>query len=96
MCNYKRKTNHGKTPKDLLVRAVNEVLIAKRPCRSVAKDFEIHDVTLRRYCLKNKNSQREVSESENEAIEMSWRNMGMSRDLLFLHHNRRLFLFNIS
>ncbi|KAG1714540.1 hypothetical protein GQR58_001134 [Nymphon striatum] len=54
MRTYKRKTDRGNTPQDVMERAVQEVLVQKRPCRAVAKDFEIPHVTLRRYVLKHK------------------------------------------
>ena len=45
----------------------------------MAKDVEIPHVTLRRYCLKNKNSQRDVTESGNEAIEMRLEKYGYAK-----------------
>ena len=40
-------------PKDIMERAVTEVLINKRAFYAVAKEFQIPHVTLRRYCLKH-------------------------------------------
>ena len=50
--NYKRKTTHGQTPPDVMERAVREVLVTGRQVRTVATEFEIPHVTLRRYILK--------------------------------------------
>ena len=65
MRTYKRKTDRGNTPKDVMERAVNQVLVQKRPCRAVAKEFDIPHVTLRRYVLGNKaNGNREEADDQ--------------------------------
>lgn len=61
MRNYKRKTQRANTSKDQMERAMREVLLEKKPCRSVAKEFNIPHVTLRRYCLNFKKENGEVS-----------------------------------
>ena len=52
MRHYKRKSDRGKTPKADMEKAMEEVLLNKRPCRSVANEFDIPHVTLRRYCIR--------------------------------------------
>lgn len=49
---YKRKTNIGLAPADVMERAVREVLVKGRPCRTVAGEFDLSHVTLRRYVKK--------------------------------------------
>lgn len=49
---YNRKTEKGKTPLDVMIRAAKEVLINNRSRRSVAKDFGIPDRSLTRFCSK--------------------------------------------
>lgn len=54
MRHYQRKSNRGITPKDVMEKAMEEILLNKRPCRAVASEFDIPHVTLRRYCLRYK------------------------------------------
>ena len=52
MRSYKRKSNRAATPADVMLRAATEVLDNNKKCRTVAKEFNIPHVTLRRYYLK--------------------------------------------
>lgn len=52
MRTYHRKTERGKTPPDVILRAVKEVQDTKSPVREIAKAYGIPHVTLRRYVLK--------------------------------------------
>ncbi|KAJ8025134.1 hypothetical protein HOLleu_35254 [Holothuria leucospilota] len=49
---YKQKSNRGSTAKNVMERAVKEVLLNKKPCRTVATDFGTPYVTLGRYVYK--------------------------------------------
>lgn len=49
---YHRKTERGKTPPDVMIRAVKEVQDTKAPVREIAKTYGIPHVTLRRYVIK--------------------------------------------
>ena len=51
MRQYKRNTQQGLTTKDVMQKAMKEVLIDKKFCRTVANKYNIPHVTLRRYCL---------------------------------------------
>ena len=51
MRQYKRKTQRGLTTKNVMQKAMTEVLIDKKFCRTVANKYDIPHVTLRRYCL---------------------------------------------
>ena len=51
MSQYKCKIQWGLTIKDVMQKAVKEVLIDKKFCRTVANKYNILHVILRRYCL---------------------------------------------
>ena len=51
MHQYKRKTQRGLTTKNVMQKAMTEVLIDKKFCRTVANKYNIPHVTLRRYYL---------------------------------------------
>ena len=51
MRNYKRKTNRGQTPQDVMERAA-EAVVGGQSVRSAAKDFAINRITLKRYIVK--------------------------------------------
>lgn len=52
MRNFKRKSERGKTPPDVMVRAARAVKLQGQSLRSAASDFGIPFNTLRRYCSK--------------------------------------------
>lgn len=52
MRTYKKKSERGSTPPDVMLRAVRAILIDKSSLRGTARDFGIPVMTLRRYCLK--------------------------------------------
>ena len=56
MRHYKRKTDRGNTPADVLQRAVNLVVNSGSACRTVAREFDVPHVTPRRYCQKQGNN----------------------------------------
>ena len=49
---YKRKSNRGQTPADIIMQAVDEVTAKSRSVRSVAAQYELCHVTLSRYVKK--------------------------------------------
>lgn len=59
MRTYKRKSEKGTTPADIIQRAVTIVLNENRSVNSVAKDFSISQKTLHRYVVKAKSHQNE-------------------------------------
>ena len=56
MRHRKRTTNRGSASQELMERAIKEVLFLQRKCRTVANEYDIPHVTLRRYCIKYKES----------------------------------------
>ena len=74
MRQYKRKTQRGLTTKNVMQKAMTEVLIDKKFCRTVANKYDIPHVTLRRYCL---NYRKEASIVKGDDItEVSLRKYG--------------------
>ncbi|KAG1676006.1 hypothetical protein GQR58_014449 [Nymphon striatum] len=76
---FQRKTDRGNTPQDVMERAVQEVLVQKRPCRAVAKDFEIPHVTLRRYVLKHKANFNEPEAEDLAVVEVKLDRYGYAK-----------------
>lgn len=87
MRNYKRKTERGNTTKDVMERAVKEVIANKRHCREVAKEFNIPHVTLRRYCIKH----RSCSQPQQETTVVTFPGYGYAkRHCVFSPHHENL------
>lgn len=51
--NFKRKTENGKVPPDVLLRAARLVKLNGSSIRRAAQDFKVNYRTLARYCKKN-------------------------------------------
>ena len=74
MRQYKRKTQRGLTTKNVMQKAMKEVLIDKKFCRTVANKYDIQHVTLQKYCL---NYRKEASLVKDDDItEVSLRKYG--------------------
>ena len=58
MRNYKRKAERGLTSPDVVLRAAREIKLTNKSIRSVAREYNIPDRTLTRFCAKV--SQREI------------------------------------
>lgn len=69
---YKKKTNRGETPKELMEEAINRVLQNNETIRSVAKDLNICHVTLSRYLKKvrqnNENALKDYGYSKHKQV----------------------------
>ena len=78
MRNYKRKTERGSTPQDVMMMEMKEVLIEKKPCRTTAGKFNIPHITLRRYYMKHRKQNLNQDTGGNENISLDthgyWRN----------------------
>ena len=64
---YKRKTDRGTTPPDVIERAVKEAVTSGRSLRAVAEEFNMCHVTLSRYIKKNQ--QKPLSSSPSSSAE---------------------------
>lgn len=52
MRTYKKKSERGLTPPDIMLRAVRSIKIDQHSLRETSREFGIPVMTLRRYCLK--------------------------------------------
>ncbi|KAJ8964234.1 hypothetical protein NQ314_005063 [Rhamnusium bicolor] len=68
MRTYKRKTDKGKTPPDVMLRAVQMVINEGRSVNSVAKDFTIPQKTLDRYVKKARTQNENRTEIKLERV----------------------------
>lgn len=60
-----RKTNRQNVPKEILMRAVKEVLIEKKKNKTTAKKYGIPYTSLKRYCEK---APENISEWNDDAL----------------------------
>ncbi|XP_076805471.1 uncharacterized protein LOC143449241 isoform X2 [Clavelina lepadiformis] len=89
MREYKRKTQRGSTPKFVMEKAVKQVLMQKRPCHKVGKEYGIPHVTLRRYCLKYR---KEHSNQNDDIEEISLKRYGYFNNRSVFDSNQELLL----
>ena len=80
MRNYVRKTERGKTPIDLIERAVDMVLIERRRITSVGILFNIPRRSLRRYVDNKQKDILSTMETENRAEEERPYNSGLKSE----------------
>ena len=76
MRTYKRKTNRGITPKDVLDRACQQVIFDKKSINSTAKEFNIPYKTLQRHVVnvkKKLEKKTELSKSESTLDSVGYR-----------------------
>lgn len=67
--NYVRKTERGKVPEDIMLRAVLQVKEHERSIRAVSQEYGIPRKTLGRYCKKFKNTTEASQPRSTEADE---------------------------
>ena len=90
MRQYKRKTQRGLITKSVMQKAMKEVLIDKKFCRTVAKKYDIPRVTLRRYYL---NYGKEATIVKDDDItEVSLRKYGYFNNRSVFNISQELFL----
>nr|XP_047133687.1 uncharacterized protein LOC124811672 isoform X1 [Hydra vulgaris] len=61
MRNYKRKTKRAITPQNVIKNAVDAVLLEGKSIRKTAKDFNIPEKSLSRYCKKQQRHSQQIS-----------------------------------
>jgi len=87
MRNYKRKTNRGSTPRDVLQRAAVEVQ-SGRTVRGVAAEYNINRMTLKRYLTKRTTNPDAVTGYQAVAVSKAVFPPEMEQDLA--HHIKLL------
>ncbi|KAJ8933909.1 hypothetical protein NQ314_013710 [Rhamnusium bicolor] len=68
MRTYKKKSQRGLTPPDVMLRAVKAVKIDHRSLRETSRDFKIPLMTLRRYCQKFSNEEIKAGNAPNTVV----------------------------
>ena len=93
MRQYKRKTQRGFTTKDIMQKAMKEVLIDKNFCRTVADKYDIQHVTLRRYYLNYRKEATIVKDDDITEISLrkygyfnNWSVFNISQELLLVEY----------
>ena len=93
MPQYKRKTQRGLRTKDVMQKAMKEVLIDKKFFRTVANKYDISHVTLRRYCLNYCKEAAIVKDDDTTEVSLrkygyfnNWSVINISQELLLVEH----------
>ena len=93
MRQYKCKTQRRLTTKDVMQKAMKEVLIDQKFCRTVANKYEISRVTLQRYYLNYLKEAAIVKDDDITEVSLrkyknfnTWSVFNISQELLFVEY----------
>ncbi|XP_044262870.1 uncharacterized protein LOC123010225 [Tribolium madens] len=81
MRNYKRTSQRAATPPHIMLRAAREVKLNQKSIRGTAKDFDIPEASLRRFC-RNVTDEEIQGQAENLKTEIGYKSPSNEQEKL--------------